>query len=376
MRAAPVPLSPVRALERQAEVVRFLGRAVVVYLAADVLATAAMLWFVYGLADGPGGRGLLVGTWVLLAINAGLLAAAIKGYRLFASMAVFFVGTVAIVLYSATVFTDANAHLLIIGLLFAAYVLLQPEEDGARWAMGLFGLAGFLYVELLIPPGSGLVPLDSELNSQVEAAIRMAMAAHIAVDVALMQVRFVQSRLILLGVARYAELRATTDELTGLFNRRPMIQRLEELSGRDDYAIALVDVDEFKTVNDVHGHECGDRMIQKVAETMRVHFRDADLVSRWGGDEFLVLLAGMRPGDLEPLLERLREAVGETPLPHEGGLLSVTVSIGAAMGREGSEPDDVIAAADGALYRAKQEGRDRVVVLGEADCDEVPQASD
>ncbi len=366
-----MPLSPTRALERQDEVVRFLGRAVVAYLVSDVCATLAMLWFVAGLADEPGGRGLLVGTFVLVIVNACLLVAAIRGHRRFASIAVFFVGTVAIVVYSATVFADANAHLFIIGLLFAGYVLLQPEEDDARWAMGLFGLAGFLYVEFLVPPGSGLVRLDSELNSQVETAIRMAMAVQLSVVVALMQIRFVQSRLILLGVARYAELRATTDELTGLFNRRPMVQRLEELSGRGDYAIALVDVDEFKAVNDAHGHECGDRTIQMVAQTMRAHFRDADLVSRWGGDEFLVLLSGMRHGDLQPLLERLREAVGGTPLPHEGGLLSVTVSIGAAMGREGSEPDDVIAAADGALYRAKQGGRDRVVVLGDEDCDEV-----
>ncbi|WP_062200829.1 GGDEF domain-containing protein [Demequina salsinemoris] len=367
MRPAPAPLSPAQAIERQAEVRGFLGKVVISYVAADVLAALGMLWFVAGLEGDPGYGWLYRGTWVLVTLNLGLLIAAIRGLRRFAAMAVFFVGTTAIVVYSVTIFADANAHLLIIGLLFAAFVFLEHDQDRARWTMGIFGLAAFLYVEFLVAPGSGLVPLDSELNRDVEAVIRVAMAAHIGIDVALMQYRFVSSRGILEGVARYAELRASTDELTGLYNRRPMIERLEELAGAraGGYAVAVVDVDEFKTVNDAYGHEVGDRMIQAVAETMRKHFREGDLVSRWGGDEFLVALAGVSREDLLSLLERLREAVRSAPLECEGRSLTVTVSVGAAMGVAGGDPDDVIAAADRALYRAKEAGRDRVVVLDE-----------
>ena len=151
-----------------------------------------------------------------------------------------------------------------------------------------------------------------------------------------------------------------------MFNRRPIIAQLSQWAarGRGNYAIALIDLDYFKTINDEYGHDCGDTVIQAVALTLRSHFREADMVSRWGGDEFLVLMPGVRHADLLPVLDRLRQAINLIEKRCKGHVHRVTVSIGASMGAMGQTPDECIAAADHALYRAKEEGRNRVVAVG------------
>ena len=184
--------------------------------------------------------------------------------------------------------------------------------------------------------------------------------------VVVLEVRHARLQRILEGAARYGELRATTDELTGVYNRRPVIAQLSEWAerGRGNYAIALIDLDHFKGINDEFGHDCGDKILQAVADTLRSHFRDSDMVSRWGGDEFLVLIPGVRHADLVPILERLRRSINLIEKRCSEHVHTVTVSIGAAMGALGQTPDECIAAADFALYRAKEEGRDKVVAVG------------
>src|SRR5690606_33113594 len=148
-----------------------------------------------------------------------------------------------------------------------------------------------------------------------------------AILVLQMKVRL--SRRILEGSARYGELRATTDELTGVFNRRPVIAALSDYAERvrANYAIALVDLESFKQVNDTYGHDCGDAIIALVARTLQGHFRDTDMVSRWGGDEFLVLMPGVRHADLTPVLERLRTHIAGLHQLCDGHVHRVTVSI-------------------------------------------------
>lgn len=367
--APPVPLSPEQATRRQAAVAAVLGRVIVTYMVSVVLATLTILVFVTHLRDGPGRGELVAGTIALLAANVALTVAAVRGRYLLASVGVFLVGTLAVVGYAQAVFLDAQVHLLIIGLLFSTFVFLGPEQDGARVVTGMFGLAAFLYVEFGISPDDVLFPLDPDSVEPAQTFVRLGMAVHVATDVALMQYRFAASRQTLLGVARFAELRATTDEMTGLSNRRPVMDRLTEWfeGGEGGYTVALVDVDQFKVVNDDLGHDCGDALIRDVAETMRRVFRESDLVSRWGGDEFLVLMPGLRREDASEVLERLRREVRGAERACEGRQMVATVSIGAAICVPGQTPDEVITAADKALYRAKESGRDRVVVLeGEA----------
>ena len=159
------------------------------------------------------------------------------------------------------------------------------------------------------------------------------------------------------------EVEARTDVLTGLVNRRHAtseLERLLALADRHDreLAVLMVDVDHFKALNDVHGHDAGDSVLKRMARQLALGLRASDVLSRWGGEEFLALLPETDADGAMAVAERMREHAAElTPgVPH------VTVSIGCAAWRRGESLDELLARADGALYEAKRSGRDRVVI--------------
>jgi diguanylate cyclase (GGDEF)-like protein len=163
--------------------------------------------------------------------------------------------------------------------------------------------------------------------------------------------------------------RSTLDPLTGLFNRNALEQRLRELDGQPtseeeglSHALLLCDLDHFKRVNDQLGHVTGDAVLQEVAYTMRSALRAGDSIYRVGGEEILVVLPSADQSEAVEVAERLRCAVRDRrPM----GVM-ISVSIGVAVSREGGvNTDDLVTRADAALYSAKEDGRDRVVV-GEA----------
>ncbi|MCB1627677.1 MAG: GGDEF domain-containing protein [Xanthomonadales bacterium] len=162
---------------------------------------------------------------------------------------------------------------------------------------------------------------------------------------------------------RNAEL-ALTDSLTGLPNRRAMLQQLDQLDAEPatvtgGYALALIDADHFKRLNDRHGHEEGDRALCRIADVLRVSVPAPGMVARWGGEEFVALFPGVWAQQAGRLCE---QALARLRLSDAQGI-GVTVSIGIAQA-EGRCAREVIAAADAAMYRAKQAGRDRVVEAG------------
>lgn len=153
---------------------------------------------------------------------------------------------------------------------------------------------------------------------------------------------------------------AMRDELTGLMNRRSFEQVVRAVRARDDRSdggLIMIDIDHFKAINDTHGHETGDTVLQEVAETIRAAFRSTDLICRWGGEEFLAFVS---EGDLQrslDLAERVRERVGGTVF---GRGLSVTVSVGVALVSPQDDAEAAIRRADGKLYEAKRAGRNCV----------------
>jgi len=160
---------------------------------------------------------------------------------------------------------------------------------------------------------------------------------------------------------------ATRDELTGLPNRRAMqdLMGLEHRrsvrSGRP-MLLAQLDIDHFKRINDAHGHATGDRALQAFASVVRASVRDTDVLARWGGEEFVLLLSETRLDDARDLLERLRHAVAMMEIPHTDGALRMTVSIGVAVHLPGDTVDLTLERADQALYTAKSLGRNRIAV--------------
>lgn len=153
---------------------------------------------------------------------------------------------------------------------------------------------------------------------------------------------------------------AVTDSLTGLRNRRYAMRHLDGLMRSTGATAFLIDIDRFKSVNDRLGHPAGDVVIREVAERLRGNVRASDVVARLGGEEFLVIAVGTI-GDLARIVgERLRQVVADTPIRAGGEDLAVTVSVGTAEAAAGSSGEGLMKRADEALYRAKQNGRDRM----------------
>jgi two-component system, cell cycle response regulator len=170
-----------------------------------------------------------------------------------------------------------------------------------------------------------------------------------------------------LNQAREAlEHEATHDSLTGLLNRRAALAGLSrEMSraGREGstLSVGLCDIDYFKKVNDQFGHQVGDEVLAGFAKILQNNVRDYDLVSRYGGEEFLIIAPQTRGTSEDGLYERMRGAVQTARLETRQGAKSITVSIGVSGGGTDLSPDALLAAADGALYKAKQRGRNQVV---------------
>ncbi len=165
------------------------------------------------------------------------------------------------------------------------------------------------------------------------------------------------------------KLQASTDDLTGVANRRSLMQRLalefERVQHRPGYtcAVLAIDLDFFKQVNDRHGHAAGDAVLQHAAALMRRFIRQHDLVARSGGEEFTVLLPETGADETAALAERLRAGLQAQPALHQGRELPVTLSVGVSQVLPGdASTDAVLARADAAMYQAKAAGRNRVCV--------------
>ncbi len=162
---------------------------------------------------------------------------------------------------------------------------------------------------------------------------------------------------------------AAVDPLTDAYNRRFGMARLQEEYSRAVRAegplgVLMLDLDHFKAVNDVYGHLVGDRVLRAVARACRRVIREGDVLVRYGGEEFLVLLPGAGAEDLAQIGERIRRAVAETSVVEGDQRIGVTVSLGGTIYRDSgvSSAEQLVAQADEALYEAKAAGRDRLLV--------------
>ncbi|TCV90856.1 PAS domain S-box-containing protein/diguanylate cyclase (GGDEF)-like protein [Sulfurirhabdus autotrophica] len=165
---------------------------------------------------------------------------------------------------------------------------------------------------------------------------------------------------------------ALEDRLTGLPNRRAAENRLETDWNRarrtdSEFAIAIVDIDRFKLVNDQHGHHVGDQALKHVADLMATCLRGGDWIARWGGEEFLLCFHGMDGRGAHNAAERVRKLVKANPLKMPLGEIPLTISMGLSMYNQKHENiDSLLAQADALLYEAKHSGRDKVLCSGSA----------
>ncbi len=173
--------------------------------------------------------------------------------------------------------------------------------------------------------------------------------------------KLVGARVGLLRVMTETQLQASTDSLTGLLNRRSLENKVQALRREGmTFVVAMADLDHFKQLNDVHGHETGDRALRMFAQILRTSLRNHDIVCRQGGEEFALVLPTCTVADASAALDKVRAHLLDAI--QGSGLPAFTVSFGIVEAAETEDLADVLARADAALLQAKRAGRDRVVV--------------
>jgi diguanylate cyclase (GGDEF)-like protein len=163
-------------------------------------------------------------------------------------------------------------------------------------------------------------------------------------------------------VQKKLEGQSRTDVVTGLPNRRDMLERIEEERirferNRKPFALVMADLDRFKIINDAHGHDSGDYLLKGCASMLRASLRKQDRVCRWGTDEFLLLLPGTDYAGGRTILEMIRKRIAETSFAYKGKSLKTGLSLGLCIYRGGQSVDDAIREAGDALEADKKKGR-------------------
>jgi diguanylate cyclase (GGDEF)-like protein len=241
---------------------------------------------------------------------------------------------------------------LVLGIGLIAYrmglLIVRPLDRLARGAMDV--ASGNFSVDLP-PAGGGEVGLLTMVFNDMVAKLREGRAR---LDAANETLRKQNEQLERLSI---------TDGLTGLYNRRRLMELLGnevERSKRMEHVctVLMMDVDNFKRYNDAHGHQAGDAVLKGVGDVLRESTREIDCAARYGGEEFFVLLPETEIKEASEVAERIRTRLKERIFL--GGRVTLSVGI-AAYPSHGESPEDLIAAADAALYQAKREGRDRVL---------------
>jgi diguanylate cyclase (GGDEF)-like protein len=162
-----------------------------------------------------------------------------------------------------------------------------------------------------------------------------------------------------------------TDSLTGLYNRKHLMETLENEVARSkrhkhDFSVLVIDIDHFKEYNDTYGHLAGDEVLSRLATVFKESVRSCDYVARYGGEEFILVLPEIGPEDGVKAAERIRKKVAKESFAGDGETIQVTVSVGvASYPKDGDDSQSIIRHADTALYKSKESGRNRVVLAGE-----------
>ena len=164
--------------------------------------------------------------------------------------------------------------------------------------------------------------------------------------------------------SRQLDIASRTDPLTGLSNRRDMMERLGQASavareGKVEHGLIVADIDDFKHINDEYGHSLGDEVLVQIASLMANAVKGKDVVCRWGGEEFLILLPQTGMEGATAVAENVRRAITDRPIETTGRSFEVTISLGVATLNADTAVDEAIGRADRAMYRAKQSGKNR-----------------
>lgn len=281
---------------------------------------------------------------------------------------------------------------LMVFLHFFWLITSQVELTGMFWCLVILPLFFYLLghksggiLAVLLFVFSAIVLLQPKLlalptNHSTDTSYRFLLAYLVLCWISFLveSVRF-QTRQHLEEVRDSLRLQARTDELTGLANRRGFRQYLGEPEQRSDkskgsFAVIIGDLDHFKQINDQYGHEVGDFVLKEIAKILKSLVREEDLIVRWGGEEFLLLLVATDLKGAQILAEKIRQKISSTHISTEAGKIAVSMSIGVDAQSVGGNLFATLGSADQAMYEAKRRGRNCVVTAEENDNHEFNQA--
>ena len=300
-------------------------------------------------------------SFALAAADVLAIALALRGHRYAAGVMAQLLPIVPVLLAASAFSADAGfGSYLFIGAL-GVMVTIPEGHNTARVVCVTLLVGAIIVTQVFFQRVNASAPLSYDQTTALNTFNRTMMTiALFALALELTRSNRVGRKLVEQSL-RIADLVATTDPLTGIANRRPVWEQLESaaLEGRT-VTVGLADMDLFKALNDAHGHDCGDDALRHVARVLQESVRADDLVARWGGEEFLLLVA--LPQDKAMVVfERVRRTVAERPVPcSTSEPHGITNSVGVAP-LANADPAGAISAADAALYRAKESGRNRVL---------------
>lgn len=267
---------------------------------------------------------------------------------------------------------------ILLPILFIAIILMADVVEGPKTAyVGVLSAIPLLSAIFGTPRTTALVAVmtwasafffghlasDGNVRAQTVRLVIIAIFGVIAVIAALVRTnREVELSEAMTQAAQAEAMRAQahTDSLTGLLNRRGILDRVEVMRG-ERATVAAVDIDHFKAINDGHGHNVGDEIIRAVGARISGGLSGQDIVGRWGGDEFVIVLGlGLDLGS--DIIDRVFKRVCSEPLATSVGDIPIEISIGVAEWADGESLEGALARADGALYAAKESGRNRFIV--------------
>ncbi|MFW9616219.1 GGDEF domain-containing protein [Aquabacterium sp.] len=273
-----------------------------------------------------------------------------------------------IITYAYSVTGRIHGSIMMLLTLVQVFGIFNMSQRDSRlagfYSLGLMGCA-MVYKTLTDPEN---YPYQLELAHFILIAAILPTISSLAGQLNSMRMRLQSQKNELAQALTRIQILATRDELTGLFNRRHMMEVLTQhqkrliRSGHHRFCLALLDIDHFKRINDTHGHGVGDEVLREFAATLQRALRDNDVFARWGGEEFLLLINDTSPELANIGLERARDMLASAPLLAHMPDLRVTFSAGLTGYDDVEELSICIERADQALYRAKAEGRNRTVI--------------
>ncbi len=242
---------------------------------------------------------------------------------------------------------------------------LPPRASIALWALSSVGTAAVFYAVQgrMGIPASNAVEL---ILVWLYFCLILGRCLLLSVIANAMRARLTDSRSRLAASLEQVQKLASHDELTGILNRRSLMAALERARMRAErsgalFSLAMIDLDHFKRINDTHGHAAGDEVLRAFAATVRAAMRATDVFGRFGGEEFVLILAGDTPASALKAMERIRAAVAARDWSEIAPDLVLTLSVGIASHCKGQTIEKLLHRADLALYLAKDAGRDTVV---------------